>query len=82
MPCCARTRGLPPVQIVILGGGNAAGYAARELVTHGDLGPSLCIIGEEPYVSYERPALSKGYLTGDEPVCREAGSFLRTCCTP
>ncbi|PNH08943.1 putative monodehydroascorbate reductase, cytoplasmic isoform 2 [Tetrabaena socialis] len=49
---------------VILGGGNAAGYAARALVEGGLKAGELAIIGEEPYVCYERPALSKGYLLG------------------
>ncbi|KAG6557145.1 hypothetical protein Mapa_001072 [Marchantia paleacea] len=49
-------------QVVILGGGTAAGYAALEFVkndyNHGD----LCIISEESVAPYERPALSKGFL--------------------
>lgn len=49
---------------VILGGGVAAGYAALELVRHGDgVSPGeLCIISDEAVAPYERPALSKGYL--------------------
>lgn len=47
---------------VILGGGNSAGYAAREFVAQGGAKGEMCIVTEEPYVAYERPALSKAYL--------------------
>ncbi|KAG2499103.1 hypothetical protein HYH03_003286 [Edaphochlamys debaryana] len=50
--------------VVVLGGGNAAGYAAREYVASGGKPGELKIIGEEGVVSYERPALSKGFLLG------------------
>lgn len=49
-------------KIVVLGGGNAAGYAAREFVASGGEKGQLTIITDEPVVAYERPALSKGYL--------------------
>ena len=48
-------------QYVILGGGNAAGYAAREFVNQ--LGPNVkgkvLLITAEPVLPYERPALTK-----------------------
>ncbi|KAK9824670.1 hypothetical protein WJX72_012200 [[Myrmecia] bisecta] len=47
---------------VVLGGGNASGYAAREFVKRGTPKGELAIITDEPYVAYERPALSKAYL--------------------
>eukprot|EP01024_Parvocaulis_polyphysoides_P052059 TRINITY_DN5127_c0_g1_i5.p2 TRINITY_DN5127_c0_g1~~TRINITY_DN5127_c0_g1_i5.p2 ORF type:complete len:444 (-),score=72.43 TRINITY_DN5127_c0_g1_i5:265-1596(-) len=47
---------------IVLGGGNAAGYAAREFVNKNIKPNELCIITDEPYVAYERPALSKAYL--------------------
>ncbi|GAB4823794.1 hypothetical protein N2152v2_010840 [Parachlorella kessleri] len=47
---------------VLLGGGNSAGYAAREFVKRGGPKGELAIITDEPYVAYERPALSKAYL--------------------
>ncbi|KAK9917100.1 hypothetical protein WJX75_000871 [Coccomyxa subellipsoidea] len=47
---------------VVLGGGNSSGYAAREFVQRGVGKGELAIITEEPYVAYERPALSKAYL--------------------
>ncbi|KAK9202886.1 hypothetical protein WN943_013139 [Citrus x changshan-huyou] len=47
---------------VIVGGGNAAGYAARTFVEHGMADGRLCIVSKEAYAPYERPALTKGYL--------------------
>jgi monodehydroascorbate reductase (NADH) len=47
---------------VILGGGVAAGYAAREFGKQGVNPGELAIISKEPVAPYERPALSKGYL--------------------
>jgi monodehydroascorbate reductase (NADH) len=47
---------------VVLGFGTAAGYAAKELVTLNVSPGQTCIIGEEPALAYERPALSKAYL--------------------
>ncbi|GFR52753.1 hypothetical protein Agub_g15360 [Astrephomene gubernaculifera] len=55
---------MPTYKIVILGGGNASGYAARALIENGLKAGELAIITEENYVAYERPALSKGYLVG------------------
>ncbi|KAJ8448308.1 hypothetical protein Cgig2_021936 [Carnegiea gigantea] len=49
-------------EYVIVGGGNAAGYAARTFVEHGLADGKLCIVCKEPYAPYERPALTKGYL--------------------
>ncbi|CAA0820481.1 Monodehydroascorbate reductase- chloroplastic [Striga hermonthica] len=49
-------------EFVIVGGGNAAGYAARTFVEHGMADGKLCIVSKEPYAPYERPALTKGYL--------------------
>lgn len=56
---------------IFLGGGNAAGYAARQFVALGGTekhGGQLAIIGEEPHLSYERPALSKAYLFPENPA--------------
>ncbi|KAI9108367.1 hypothetical protein K1719_020558 [Acacia pycnantha] len=49
-------------EYVIVGGGNAAGYAARTFVEHGVADGRLCIVTKEAYAPYERPALTKGYL--------------------
>ncbi|GMI96653.1 monodehydroascorbate reductase 1 [Hibiscus trionum] len=47
---------------VIVGGGVAAGYAAREFAKQGVQPGELAIISKEAVAPYERPALSKGYL--------------------
>eukprot|EP01060_Flectonema_neradi_P014194 TRINITY_DN20903_c0_g1_i1.p1 TRINITY_DN20903_c0_g1~~TRINITY_DN20903_c0_g1_i1.p1 ORF type:complete len:975 (+),score=134.36 TRINITY_DN20903_c0_g1_i1:47-2971(+) len=50
--------------IVILGGGVAAGYFASEYVRQFESGSDLCIVSAESVCPYERPFLSKGFLTG------------------
>lgn len=53
---------------VVLGGGNASGYAAKEFVASGKLNKDeLAVITDEPVVAYERPALSKAYLNPESP---------------
>ncbi|KAF8379584.1 hypothetical protein HHK36_029025 [Tetracentron sinense] len=49
-------------EFVIVGGGNAAGYAARTFVEHGMADGKLCIVSKEGVAPYERPALTKAYL--------------------
>ncbi|KAM7491436.1 hypothetical protein LguiA_034357 [Lonicera macranthoides] len=49
-------------EFVIVGGGNAAGYAARTFVEHGMANGKLCIVSKEAHAPYERPALTKAYL--------------------
>ncbi|KAJ4712011.1 Monodehydroascorbate reductase [Melia azedarach] len=49
-------------EFVIVGGGNAAGYAARTFVEHGMADGRLCIVSKEAHAPYERPALTKAYL--------------------
>ncbi|KAJ4960189.1 hypothetical protein NE237_020099 [Protea cynaroides] len=51
---------------VILGGGVAAGYAAFEFSKRGISHGELCIISEETFAPYERPALSKGFLLPED----------------
>lgn len=52
-------------EYVIVGAGNAAGYAAKEFVDSGELKDGeLCLIGSESVLPYERPALSKGFMMG------------------
>jgi 3-phenylpropionate/trans-cinnamate dioxygenase ferredoxin reductase component len=48
---------------VIVGAGQAGCNAAKALRT-GDPESKIILIGEEPYVPYERPHLSKGFLSG------------------
>lgn len=47
---------------LIVGAGNAAGYAARAFAAAGITQNTLCLIGSEPVAPYERPALSKAVL--------------------
>lgn len=52
---------------MIIGAGNAAGYAARQFIQLGKLKPNdLCLVGAEPVLPYERPALSKAVLVNDK----------------
>lgn len=50
--------------IVIIGGGQAAGWAARTLRELG-YGGHLSVVADEPHDFYERPPLSKQVLSGD-----------------
>ena len=49
-------------KIVILGGGQSAVYAAKEIRTH-DTQADVSIISEENVLAYEKPPLSKDYIT-------------------
>lgn len=50
--------------IAIVGAGQAAGQAAQSLRQRGFTGP-IVIIGDEPFVPYQRPPLSKKFLAGE-----------------
>ena len=60
--------------VVIVGGGQAGLEAAAVLRTQGCEG-TLTLICEEPHAPYQRPPLSKEFLTGKQEVDRV---FLRT----
>ena len=49
--------------IVIVGSGQAGGWAAQTLRKEGHAGP-IVLIGDEPHLPYERPPLSKAVLSG------------------
>lgn len=53
--------------VLIVGGGEAGGQAAIVLRQSGYDG-RVIIVGDEPYVPYERPPLSKAYLAGEVPL--------------
>ncbi len=55
--------------IVIVGGGHAAGQAAASLRQEGYEG-QVTIIGDEPFAPYQRPPLSKQYLSGEQGLER------------
>jgi len=58
---------------VILGGGMVAGYAAKELFARGSRSGELTIISADNVLPYERPPLSKGFLSGKDT---EAGILI------
>jgi len=51
---------------IILGGGMVAGYAAKELASQGLKPGELTIVSADNAVPYERPPLSKGFLSGKD----------------
>ncbi|MEV0256793.1 FAD-dependent oxidoreductase [Streptomyces sp. NPDC050732] len=50
--------------VIVVGASLAGLYAARELRAQGFDG-RLVLVGDEPHPPYDRPPLSKGFLTGD-----------------
>ncbi|WP_298327529.1 NAD(P)/FAD-dependent oxidoreductase [Asticcacaulis sp.] len=50
--------------VVIMGAGHAGGSAAAFLRQYGYEGP-ITLIGDEPYLPYQRPPLSKAWLKGE-----------------
>jgi 3-phenylpropionate/trans-cinnamate dioxygenase ferredoxin reductase subunit len=52
------------MRIVVVGGGQAGSAAVAKLRALGHTGP-LTLIGAEPVPPYQRPPLSKAYLTGE-----------------
>src|SRR5580700_5536778 len=50
-------------QIVIVGAGQAADQAVHTLRRKGFTG-KLAVVGDEPWLPYQRPPLSKKYLAG------------------
>jgi 3-phenylpropionate/trans-cinnamate dioxygenase ferredoxin reductase component len=50
---------------IIIGGGTAAGYAAREFVNQNISRGDLCIVSAENMLPMDRPALSKDYLKNE-----------------
>jgi NAD(P)H-nitrite reductase len=51
---------------LLIGGGLASGQAAKQL-RQKDATASITLVGEEPYVPYDRPPLSKDFLQGEKP---------------
>jgi len=50
--------------VLIVGAGHAAGEMATALRTNGFVG-EIRLVGEEPHLPYQRPPLSKAFLSGD-----------------
>lgn len=57
----------PSERVVVLGAGQAGGWAAMTLRDGGFAG-EIILVGEEPYLPYERPPLSKAILAGQLSV--------------
>lgn len=58
--------GGPPGRVVIVGAGQAGTETAAALRARG-FGGRVTLVGDEDAPPYERPPLSKGFLTGDVP---------------
>ena len=56
-------------KIVIAGAGHAAGQAVATL-RHEKFGGQIVLIGDEAYLPYQRPPLSKKFLAGEMPADR------------
>src|SRR2546430_9098111 len=50
---------------LLIGGGLASSQAAKQLRAHDGRG-AITLVGEEPYVPYDRPPLSKEFLRGEK----------------
>ena len=55
--------------IVVIGAGQSAAQCVESLRRRGHTG-GLTVLGDEPWLPYQRPPLSKKYLAGDLPVER------------
>lgn len=55
--------------VIIVGAGHAAGQAAASLRQEGYEAP-ITVIGDEQQLPYQRPPLSKQYLSGEQPLER------------
>lgn len=56
-----------PGTVVVIGGGQAAGWVLKTLRAEGYAG-RLVMIADEPHLPYERPPLSKAVLAGDADI--------------
>lgn len=54
---------------IIVGAGHGGAQAAHALRQHG-FGGSIALIGDEPDLPYDRPSLSKDYLSGEKTIDR------------
>ena len=56
-------------RFVVIGGGHAAGQAVASLRQDGFDG-EIDVVGDEPHLPYQRPPLSKQYLSGEHSIDR------------
>uniref|UniRef100_A0A7S1LLM9 monodehydroascorbate reductase (NADH) n=1 Tax=Alexandrium catenella TaxID=2925 RepID=A0A7S1LLM9_ALECA len=76
---CARHNMSKSFEYLIVGGGNAAGYACRELAAQGVAGSKVGIVTAEAVPPYERPALTKAYLHPPSAKVRARLPGFHTC---
>ena len=55
---------LSPRQKIVVVGSSVAGFTATRALRDNGFDGAICLVGEESFAPYERPALSKGILTG------------------
>ena len=60
---------MPHFDVIIVGAGHGGAHAAVQLRQLGFTG-SIALIGDEPEYPYERPPLSKDFLSGDKDFTR------------
>jgi len=77
--CCVSTEAAEFYDYIIVGGGNAAGYACKEFVEQGISAGSVAVISAEPGLPYERPALTKAYLHPPSAKVRARLPGFLTC---
>ena len=56
---------MSPTKYLLIGGGLASSQAAKQL-REKDPDSTITLVGEEPYVPYDRPPLSKEFLRGEK----------------
>jgi len=65
---------MPAPVVAIIGAGQAGFQVAASLHQEGFAG-RVVLVGDEPFLPYQRPPLSKSYLAGNTGVC---GSGLQS----
>ncbi len=60
---------VPADPVIVVGAGQAAGEMATALRMNGYVGP-ITLLGDEPHLPYQRPPLSKAFLSGDVAIER------------
>ena len=65
-------------KILIIGAGQAGIYAASEIRKH-DQDSAITIFGDENYLPYERPPLSKDFLFGSKKIISIHKKILKKC---
>mmetsp|Transcript_63745 Transcript_63745/g.113414 ORF Transcript_63745/g.113414 Transcript_63745/m.113414 type:complete len:443 (-) Transcript_63745:60-1388(-) len=80
---CKEAKELPPsanYDVLIVGGGNAAGYVCQELARKASgFSGRIGIISDEPVPPYERPALTKAFLHPPDAKVRARLPGFHTC---